>query len=147
MNREIPDGVTARPETHFRIPQEMREAIIAHAETESPRECCGLIAVVNGEARKLYQLSNLAEGNTFYEIDPARLFELEFTTLPQSGRSVVAIYHSHPVSEAYPSVTDIELAAWPDAVYLICSLADPALPVIRGFTIVEGQATEIDVVS
>lgn len=129
----------------FRLPPEIRAAIVAHARAESPRECCGVIAGVSGEAREIYRLQNLSEGNAFYEIDPAQLFELEFSTLPRSGLSVVAIYHSHPASEAYPSTTDVALAAWPDAVYLICSLSDPGTPVIRGFTIIDDRIAEVRV--
>jgi proteasome lid subunit RPN8/RPN11 len=121
----------------------MHAAIIAHAIAECPRECCGLLAGSGGEAREMYQLRNLAEGNDFYEIDPVQLLELEFTTLPRAGSTVVAIYHSHPVSEAYPSASDVALAAWPDAAYLICSLAEPAAPVVRGFSIIDEQIKEL----
>jgi proteasome lid subunit RPN8/RPN11 len=68
--------------------------------------------------------------------------ELEFRTLPNRNWEIVAIYHSHPASEAYPSATDVALAAWPEACYLICSLEDPARPVIRGFAIADGAIRE-----
>ena len=125
----------------------MHASIIAHARAESPRECCGLIAGPAGAARQIFHLRNIAEGNAFYEIDPAQLLELEFTTLPRLGSDVVAIYHSHPASEAYPSTSDVALAAWTDAVYLICSLAVPAAPVIRGYSIVDEEITELVVES
>ncbi len=109
--------------------------IVEHARQESPRECCGLIAGDNGRAVRLFRLTNLAAGNSLYEIDPLEIYELEFRTLPDQALSVLAIYHSHPVSEAYPSATDRALAFWPDAVYLICSLADRGSPTIRAFQI------------
>ena len=59
------------------------------------------------------------------------------------GAEIVAIYHSHPESPAYPSATDVELAFWPEAVYLICSLADPSQPTIRAFRIRDGAIAEV----
>jgi proteasome lid subunit RPN8/RPN11 len=122
----------------------MRQAIIAHARRDAPRECCGIIAGRDGIPVRLHPTTNIAEGNALYEIDPAQLIELEFHTMPAEETELVAIYHSHPVSPAYPSATDIALAFWPDALYIICSLADPAHPVVRGFRIRDGAVTEVD---
>jgi proteasome lid subunit RPN8/RPN11 len=123
----------------------MRDEIIAHARAETPRECCGLIAGRDGDARHLYRLTNVAPGNVFYEIDPRQLYELEFRELPGRGWEVLAVYHSHPASEAYPSKTDVALAFWPEALYLICSLADPDRPVLRAFHIAGGEIVEAEV--
>lgn len=92
-------------------------------------------------------MRNIAEGNRFYEIDPAQLIELEFHELPKDDSEILAIYHSHPESPAFPSRTDVELAFWPDAVYLICSLELEEDPLIRGFRIREGEITEVTLVS
>jgi [CysO sulfur-carrier protein]-S-L-cysteine hydrolase len=121
----------------------MHAAIINHALREAPRECCGIIAGRNGVPMQLYETRNVAAGNRLYEIDPAQLIDLEFRELPAQETEIVAIYHSHPVSQAFPSATDVELAFWPDAVFLICSLADLAQPEIRGFLIRDGAIDEV----
>ena len=131
-------------ESRFSLPEDMRQAIVEHARRDAPRECCGIIAGRDGVPVRLHTTTNIAEGNSLYEIDPAELIELEFHTMPAEETELVAIYHSHPVSPAYPSATDIALAFWPDALYIICSLADPQQPVIRGFRIRDGKITEID---
>jgi proteasome lid subunit RPN8/RPN11 len=128
---------------NFPLPAEMRAAIIEHARREAPRECCGIIAGVAGAPVRLYETRNVAPGNTLYEIDPAQLIDLEFRELPETGTEIVAIYHSHPASPAYPSATDVDLAFWPEAVYLICSLAEPTRPTVRGFRIRDGGITEL----
>jgi proteasome lid subunit RPN8/RPN11 len=127
----------------FVLPSDMRSAIIDHARRDAPRECCGVIAGRDGQAVKLIETRNIAEGNRFYEIDPVQLIELEFHELPSIEAEIIAIYHSHPVSPAYPSATDRELAFWTEAVYLICSLEDPAHPVVRGFRLQDDTVTEV----
>ena len=121
----------------------MHRAIIDHAMREAPRECCGIIAGRYGVPIRLYETRNVAQGNRLYEIDPAQLIDLEFRELPAQGLELVAIYHSHPESPAYPSATDVELAFWPDALFLICSLADRDQPGIRGFRIRDGAIDEV----
>jgi proteasome lid subunit RPN8/RPN11 len=128
----------------FALPGDMAAAIIAQARREAPRECCGVIAGREGVAARLYETRNIAPGNRLYEIDPQQLIDLEFHELPEQNLEIVAIYHSHPASPAYPSPTDRDLAFWPQAVYLICSLADPDNPQIRGFRLREGEVSEVD---
>ena len=125
----------------------MWRAIIDHARAEAPRECCGVLAGRDGVSTELYPLPNIAPGNRLYEIDPQALYELEFRTLPDRHMEVLAIYHSHPATEAYPSETDQAQAFWPDATYLICSLALPESPVLRAFRLDEGCVREVAVVS
>jgi proteasome lid subunit RPN8/RPN11 len=122
----------------------MRAAIIEQARREAPRECCGIISGREGRPTQLYPTRNVAAGNRLYEIDPAQLIDLEFRELPEQGTEIIAIYHSHPASAAYPSQTDLDLAFWPEAVYLICSLADPERPVVRGFRLQDGTVTEVE---
>jgi proteasome lid subunit RPN8/RPN11 len=122
----------------------MRSTIIAHARAEAPRECCGVIAGKPGLPVRLYQARNVAEGNRLYEIDPMQLIDLEFRELPSQGTEIIAIYHSHPESPPEPSPTDIALGFWPDAVYLICSLMNPAEPEIRGWYIRDGAVSEVE---
>ncbi len=101
-----------------------------------------MLAGPDGRAAEAFPLKNRAPGNELYETDAAELLDLEFRALPSRGWEIVAIYHSHPHSEAYPSATDVALAGWPDACYLICSLEHPERPVIRGFAIVDGAIRE-----
>jgi proteasome lid subunit RPN8/RPN11 len=127
----------------FILPSQMRSEIVAHAVRDAPRECCGVIIGRTGQAERLLPMRNVAEGNRLYEIDPAQLIELEFQILPRDDSEIVAIYHSHPESPAYPSRTDVDLAFWPEAVYLICSLESAEQPVIRGFHLRDGTIEEV----
>lgn len=67
-----------------------------------------------------------------------------------AGWDLLAIYHSHTRSAAYPSRTDVELAFYPTTAYMIVSLADRDRPEIRAYTLArtapEGdQITEVPV--
>jgi proteasome lid subunit RPN8/RPN11 len=129
----------------LRLPRAMREEIIAHARAEAPRECCGLIAGKDGALLRLYRLTNIAPGNTLYEIAPEEIYRVD-RECASAGWEIAVIYHSHPATPAYPSPTDVSLAFWPDAAYLICSLADPNAPSLRAFRIVDGQISELTIV-
>ena len=55
-----------------------------------------------------------------YEVDPQTL--LRQFDFEEQGDEMMGIYHSHPVSVAYPSATDAWNAHYPECVYFICSL-------------------------
>ena len=124
----------------------MREEIVAHARAEAPRECCGLIAGRDGRATRLYRLVNVEPDVTRYRVDDAELFRV-YRDFNDRGEDVLVIYHSHPATPAYPSPTDLDLAAWPDAFYVICSLAVPDAPAVRAFRIVEGRIAKAEIVA
>jgi proteasome lid subunit RPN8/RPN11 len=118
------------------------EQIIAHARDASPHECCGLIGGTNeGSAQSIYQTRNVAvDPLTSYEAAPEDLFAAQ-RAMRERGEQLVAIYHSHPrAKDPEPSQTDVRLAYYPSAVYLIVGLGDGE-PCIGAFRIneTEGQ--------
>ena len=117
------------------------DEIIAHARQDVPNECCGIVAGRNGDATKLYRAVNAEASPYRYNVDPKDLLRI-YRDLESKGWDVLVIYHSHTHTEAYPSPTDVRLAAWPEAYYLIVSLADAASPVLRAFRINDGQVKE-----
>jgi proteasome lid subunit RPN8/RPN11 len=127
-----------------KIPQALIDEIVAHAREDLPNECCGMVGGGDGEGRTVYRAEN-AEGSPLrYSIDAREQFRL-MQTIEDAGEELVAIYHSHTKSAAYPSQTDVNLAGWPDAVYLIASLADPEAPEVKGFWIRDGKIEEAEV--
>jgi proteasome lid subunit RPN8/RPN11 len=125
-----------------RIPRRIYDEMVEHAREEAPNECCGLIGGLNGEAVTLYRAVN-AEGSPLrYNLDPQDQFRI-MSEMDEKGEELAAIYHSHTASPAFPSQTDINLATYPDALYLIVSLAEGEEP-LRGFNIRDGEVTEAD---
>lgn len=118
--------------TAVQLTRTVYDGIIAHAREGKPEEICGILRGRDGRAAQLYRARNLAEDRIDnYDVDPQTLLkQFEFE---EAGDEMVAIYHSHPVSVAYPSATDAWNAHYPETYYLICSLEFDDAPVIRAF--------------
>ncbi len=116
----------------MKLPAALADAIIAHAHAEFPNECCGLIAGHGDQATRVLPATN-AEGTPFmYVMDPREQMAL-MDAIEDADEDLVAIYHSHTRSAAYPSTTDVELAFFSEPLYVIVSLQVPDEPVIRAF--------------
>ncbi|HUE83803.1 MAG TPA: M67 family metallopeptidase [Pyrinomonadaceae bacterium] len=118
------------------------DEIVAHAREAEPAECCGLIGGTgNSKTTTIYKLRNVARNNEVaYEAAPEDLFTAQ-RKMRERGEQLLAIYHSHPRSLApEPSETDVRLAYYPSASYLIISLGGPA-PIMRAFHISESEQT------
>jgi proteasome lid subunit RPN8/RPN11 len=117
------------------------DEIIAHAREDAPNECCGIIAGNDGHAKQLYRAINAEASPYRYNVDPKDLLRI-YRDLDDRDWDVLAIYHSHTHTAARPSPTDVRLAAWPEAFYLIVSLADDTNPDLRAFRITDGEVAE-----
>lgn len=108
------------------------DAIVEHARDGKPEEICGIMRGRGTDIYELYRARNVAaERIENYDVDPrALLLQFEFE---DAGDEMMGIYHSHPVSVAYPSATDAWNAHYPDTIYFICSLEFDDAPVIRAF--------------
>ena len=117
------------------VPAEVRRALEEHAREEAPNEACGLVVLRDGEAVRYERGRNtLASRYRFeLEVDP----ELWF--LEDEGYEL-AVFHSHPASEAKPSRTDVErIGLWEGRPFLILSLATGDL---AGFRIADGRVVD-----
>ena len=115
--------------------------IVEQGLREFPNECCGLIAALDGVPTKGFPMKNADASPVTYRLDGKEQLRV-FDELDEQGWDLWAIYHSHTHSEAYPSETDIRLAFYPEARYVLLSLADREQPVARSFWITDGEVTE-----
>jgi [CysO sulfur-carrier protein]-S-L-cysteine hydrolase len=125
------------------ITADMRDELIAHAREDAPDECCGMIAASGGRAVALYRAPNAAASPLRYEIDGREQYRIQME-IEDRGWDLGAIYHSHTRSAPYPSQTDINLAFYPEALYLIVGVADSE-PELRAFRIVDAQVHEVEI--
>ena len=122
------------------ITQAHLDEIIAHARDAAPLECCGLIGgTADGRAQTVYRARNQAtDPAVTYEAAPEDLFAAQ-RAMRERSEQLLAIYHSHPRSgDPQPSQTDVRLAYYPSAVYLIVGLG-AAEPCVRAFRISERE--------
>ena len=123
------------------LAQSYIDEMIAHSREDDPNECCGIIAGKDGAATQLYRAKNAEASPYRYNVDPKDLLRI-YRDLESHDWDVFVIYHSHTHTEAYPSPTDKQLAAWPDAIYVIVSLEDKDKPVVRAFQIKDEKVSE-----
>lgn len=118
----------------MRLPSALRDEIVAHIREEAPREACGLIAGRDGAFTRIIRCTNVhPTPTTRYVIDPREQLSA-FRSIDAAGEELMGIYHSHPVSQPYPSPTDRAEAHYPDALYVLVSLRSGA-PEIRAYRI------------
>jgi proteasome lid subunit RPN8/RPN11 len=98
-------------------------AIVAHAEAECPRECCGVLLGSGADIVEAIGTVNIAEGANRFLIDPKGHIDARRTGRAR-GLDVVGFYHSHPAAPAVPSTVDLAEATYSRHFYLIVSLLD-----------------------
>ena len=125
------------------ITRDLRDQIVAHARQDHPDEACGILAGPAGTDRpaRFIPMTNAARSPTFYEFDSTEQFRM-WQEMDDQDEEPVVIYHSHTATEAYPSRTDIGLAAEPGAHYVLVSTRDENETEFRSYRIVDGEVTE-----
>ena len=131
----------------MRIGRDLIDEIIAHSREAYPvkgaeprEECCGLIGGRDGEMTSIHRARNAAESWLRFEVHPTDQLRI-MEQLEADGEELAAIYHSHTESAAEPSQTDINLAFYPDALYVIVGVKGEEHDV-RAWRIVDGAVSE-----
>jgi proteasome lid subunit RPN8/RPN11 len=112
-----------------------------HGLREFPNEACGLLAGRDGMPVRFFAMRNLDASPVSYRLDPKEQLRA-FEEMDEEGWDLLGIFHTHTHSEAFPSETDMRLAFYPEATYLVMSLSDRESPDLRAFRIVEDEVTE-----
>jgi proteasome lid subunit RPN8/RPN11 len=128
----------------MRIRRSLLDELIEHARAEAPNECCGMIAAIDGRAVAVHKATNSARSPLRYEMDGREQYALQ-TAIEDAGQDLGAIYHSHTRSAPLPSQTDINLAFYPESLYVIVGVKDE-VPEVRAWRIVDGQVSEAELI-
>jgi len=96
-----------------------------------------MIAALDGRAVAVHRVRNAAASPLHYEMDGMEQYRVQ-TAIEDAGHQLGAIYHSHTRSDPIPSQTDINLAFYPDSLYVIVGVKG-AEPDVRAWTIVDGE--------
>ncbi len=112
--------MVANSQLVVRIPKAIYDEMVAHVVDGFPSEACGALGSKNGRVVKHYPTVNAAEQpDDFSIIDPHDLLEIFDDIDTYDGEMIY--YHSHPVSEAYPSRRDKDWAKSNQLLYIIFS--------------------------
>jgi proteasome lid subunit RPN8/RPN11 len=116
--------------------------MVAHCLAGLPDEACGLLVGTYGgeDATHLFPTANAAASAMVYEIDPKDMLKVD-REAQALGADIMAVFHSHTHTDAYPSPTDVRQATDPGWHYVLISLRDTH-PVVRSYRIADGQITE-----
>jgi proteasome lid subunit RPN8/RPN11 len=127
------------------LPSAVRRALVAHADRERPRECCGLLLGRGRRVQFAVPVRNQAAGVTRYELDPRAHIDVRRTVRAfVPAMAIVGVYHSHPEGLPDPSPTDIAEAAYPEWVYVIVGRRG-ARPRIAAYRIRRGRVARLAV--
>ena len=137
----------------MQLPRAIADGIVAQARAEYPNEACGIIAgtadpAAGGDPLRYEACRNAAASPFRYSIHPDDAYRV-MVAIDDADEAVWGIVHSHVKSPAAPSLTDIGLAQFPEALYLLVSLADdqadPATgaPSLRAWRIVGDAIFEV----
>jgi len=126
------------------IPEDIYRRMILHCREERPLEACGLLVGEAGHVVAGYATDNQHRSPVIYKVDDLQLLEVD-RDIRSERQEIIAIYHSHVVTDPVPSRTDIQQATWPEAFYVIVSLKERR-PRVRAWRIVDGQVSEHPVV-
>jgi YD repeat-containing protein len=127
----------------LKLSQQVYDAIVAHARRDHPDEACGLVAgpIGSDAAERVIPMTNAERSPTFYRYDSAEQLKV-WREMDDRDEQPVVLYHSHTATEAYPSRTDVSLAAIADAHYVLVSTREENSVEFRSYTIVDGVVTE-----
>jgi proteasome lid subunit RPN8/RPN11 len=123
------------------IPKELLDEMVAHCKEAYPLEACGILAGKNRAVRKIYKITNIERSSISYFMESREQFRA-MKEMRDLALEMLAIYHSHPYSDAYPSTRDVSHAFYQDSLYVIISLIYED-PLVKVFEIKDNVVTEI----
>ena len=137
------DQPTRLDEQPLRLDRGTWDALVQHAESDFPFEVCGFLGIDDDGVVRHFPIDNAERSMTYYVMDAKQM--LRAMREIEDDELELVIYHSHTHTQAYPSATDVRLAAYPEATYAIVTLQDRDAPDVRAFRIRDGEVVEREV--
>lgn len=142
-------GTTGEPPARLRIAISMAilKQLEAHCLGALPEEGCGLLLGHREDPRasvtQAWPARNVRASVDRFEISPETVLAAD-RAARAAGQLLLGAWHSHPGGLAVPSDTD-RAEAWPDWLYIIVGLADPARPELRAWRLLSEDFVEDEV--
>lgn len=120
----------------------MLDTVLAHARRDHPDECCGVIAGRDGAPTRVIPMVNAERSPTGFTFDSTQWLQV-YRDIDDADEEFLAVYHSHTMTEAYPSRTDVGWSrTTPFRHWLLVSTRNPDSDEVRSFRIHDGAVSE-----
>lgn len=124
------------------LPRAMVDQVLAHARRDHPDECCGVITGVGGEASRLIEMTNAERSPTGFTFETTEQLRV-WRDVDDRDEEFLAVYHSHTMTEAYPSRTDVKWSLTAGFEHWLLVSTRSEEDEVRSFTISpDGEITE-----
>ncbi len=102
------------------LSQSDKKILTEHAENEEPNESCAILFGKDSLVSEVFLTKNIEESPVNFTISNEQLIE-GYKIAEQKKVEVIAFFHSHPNSDAYPSNTDKKFMQSNPVVWIIYS--------------------------
>ena len=126
------------------LPQAMVDQVLAHARRDHPDECCGVIAGKDGVATRLFEMGNAERSPTGFVFDSGEWLRV-YREVDDADEDFLVVYHSHTMTEAYPSRTDVRWSRETEFEHWLLVSTRSEQDEVRSYTIVDGDVREEEV--
>jgi proteasome lid subunit RPN8/RPN11 len=123
------------------LPREMVDKVIAHARRDHPDECCGVIAGRDGRATRLFEMDNADRSPTGFTFDSDQWLKV-YRDIDDADEDQLVVYHSHTMTEAYPSRTDVLWSRNTEFQHWLLVSTRSEQDEVRSFVITDGEVVE-----
>jgi proteasome lid subunit RPN8/RPN11 len=125
------------------LPREMVDQVLAHARRDHPDECCGVVSALAGTASRLFEMENAERSPTGFTFDSAEWLRV-YRDIDDADEEPWVVYHSHTMTEAYPSRTDIRWSETAGFPYWLLVSTRSDEDEVHAYTITDGVVTEVE---
>lgn len=119
----------------------MLDEVLAHARRDHPDEACGVIVGRGGEAVRVVAMTNAERSPTGFTFDSAEWLRV-YREVDDADEELLAVYHSHTMTAAYPSRTDVLWSRTTEFAHWLLVSTRSEQDEVRSFVITDGEVVE-----
>lgn len=127
----------------LQLSERHRQQMVQHITACLPEEACGLIGGRGRRGEVVISVTNELHSPVRFRMDAAEQVKA-LLWLEKHGLELLAIYHSHPAGPGYPSITDLEEYAYPEAIAIIWTAGQQGWQA-RGFRLDQARFLEVPI--
>ncbi len=128
----------------LKVHKNVYEEMISWMKSNIPFEACGILVGKGNIVDEFIKMENVAKSETFFEMDLKELMKV-LDYIDKENKDFIGVFHSHPVSNPYPSKTDLERNEIIDNLIFVISSLRKGTPEVKAYKISEKIVKEIEI--